>query len=131
MPLSRVRFLWPLLWLAWVAVIVAIVLPWGDFQGHTHWEKVGWIPFVTPPVKPLDIVGNMVLYVPFGYCFSRVYSGRTAGIALLMMAAILSVGTECTQLYSHWRFPSLTDVTMNLAGTFTGLYFARRASRRA
>ena len=51
----------------WTAVIVAATVPWTDLVGHTHWGKVQWIPFVSPPVKLLDVVGNILLYAPFGY----------------------------------------------------------------
>ena len=59
----------------WSAVILAVTVPWTDFVGHTHWGKVQWIPFVSPPVKPLDIAGNVLLYLPFGYCWTRVGQG--------------------------------------------------------
>lgn len=56
--------------LAWVigasALVLAADFPWGDLQNHTHWSKVGWIPFVSPPVKPLDIAQNLLLCAPIG-----------------------------------------------------------------
>jgi len=112
--------------LLWTAFILLLVVPWGGFQDHTHWGKVGWIPFVSRPVKLTDIVANVLLYVPFGIGVRRVFGTRAwwAGLAL---AALLSVGTETTQLYSHRRFPSATDVTSNLLGTFGGLLASRRA----
>src|SRR5438477_655175 len=42
-------------------------LPWGDFHGHTHWANVGWIPFVSPPVRVLDIAENLLLFAPLGF----------------------------------------------------------------
>src|SRR6266545_7808520 len=29
----------------WSVVIVAATIPWTDLVGHTHWQKVQWIPF--------------------------------------------------------------------------------------
>ena len=36
-----------------IALALAIDYPWGDFQGHTHWQNVAWIPFVSPPVHAI------------------------------------------------------------------------------
>lgn len=109
----------------WVVLILTIVVPWRDLQNHTHWAKVQWIPFVTPPIKTLDVVGNVLLYVPFGFLFPR---GRWVPIAA---ALVLSVATEWTQLYSHSRFPSLTDVTCNVMGAAIGALLSRRRDERS
>jgi glycopeptide antibiotics resistance protein len=111
--------------LLWSAFIMLLVVPWGGFQDHIHWGKVGWIPFVSRPLKLSDIVANVLLYVPLGLGAHRVFGIRAwwAGLAL---AALLSVGTEATQLYSHRRFPSATDLTSNLLGTIGGLLLASR-----
>jgi glycopeptide antibiotics resistance protein len=117
------------MWLGWIALIVAIVVPWGDFQGHTHWRKVAWIPFVSPPVRITDVVGNVLLYMPFGYGYRRVFRSSSTIWPAMLLAATLSGTTEATQLYSHWRFPSATDVTTNLLGTLCGLYVAQFHAR--
>jgi glycopeptide antibiotics resistance protein len=111
----------------WTLLICACVIPWTDLQNHSHWSRVQWIPFVTPPIKLVDIIINVVLYVPFGYLFAR-WTGRR-GIALAVMCAgTLSLVTEWTQLYSHSRFPSLTDVTCNVCGTLIGVWLAQQFS---
>ncbi len=115
--------------LLWTGFILLLVVPWGGFLDHTHWGKVGWIPFVSRPVKLTDIIGNVLLYVPFGIGVRRVLGSRAVWGGLLL-AAILSVGTEATQLYSHRRFPSATDVASNLLGTLGGLYLARARAER-
>jgi glycopeptide antibiotics resistance protein len=113
------------MWLGWIALIVAIVVPWGDFQGHTYWDNVGWIPFVSPPIRMTDVAGNVLLYVPFGYGYRRLFRTGSTIWPGILLAATLSVATEATQLYSHCRFPSATDVTANLLGTLCGLYFGQ------
>jgi glycopeptide antibiotics resistance protein len=106
----------------WALVIVAGVLPWLSFQDHAHWARIGWIPFASPPVRVRDIVLNAVLYLPFGWWFGR-RSGSTGG-AHVTRAALwafgLSIMTEATQIYSHGRFPSMTDVVMNTTGAALG-----------
>ena len=38
------------LWLTiWISLIVVVVVPWGTFEWHAHWERMEWIPFVSPP----------------------------------------------------------------------------------
>ena len=109
----------------WTLAICAGVVPWTDLQNHSHWSRVQWIPFVTPPIKLVDIVLNIALYVPFGYWFIR-WAGRRRGGIAVASAAALSVVTEWTQLYSHSRFPSLTDVTCNVIGTLVGIRIAQQ-----
>jgi glycopeptide antibiotics resistance protein len=111
-------------------------------RDHTHWSKVAWIPFVSPPLKASDIVANVLLYVPFGYFGAKTLSWLPLKIAAetriptwqwlapLTAAALLSLATETVQLYSHRRFPSATDLTCNIAGSTLGLYFAHPSRRR-
>jgi glycopeptide antibiotics resistance protein len=126
---SRGRIVAGALWVGWIALTVAVVVPWGDFQGHTHWRKVAWIPFVSPPVRMTDVVGNVLLYVPFGYGYRRLFRNRSTIWPGMLLAATLSLATEATQLYSHWRFPSATDVSANLLGALCGLYVGQRGAR--
>ena len=111
--------------LLWTMLIVVCVVPWMDVQNHSHWSRVQWIPFVTPPIKAVDIVVNIALYVPFGYWFVR-WKGRRRSALGVGCAAVLSLVTEWTQLYSHSRFPSLTDVTCNIIGTIVGAWIAQQ-----
>jgi len=115
-------------WLGlWIAVIVACVVPWIGWQDHSHWTRIGWVPFSSPPVRLRDIVINTVLYVPFGlFCHRALrphWSGR-AGFAMLW-AIVLSVSTEASQIYSHGRFPSATDVMTNVIGAGLGVMLAK------
>jgi glycopeptide antibiotics resistance protein len=112
----------------WMAAIVAVSVPFRDLHAHTHWAKIGWIPFVTPPVKASDIAANLALYFPLGY-FTSPHAPRRHTIALtLVVAAILALATELTQLYSHSRFPSSTDVVCDCLGAALGAW--TRASVR-
>lgn len=104
----------------WTLLIVLAVVPWTDIQTHSHWPRVQWIPFVTPPIRLIDIVINVLLYFPFGYWFVRQAPGDQSWLRACFYALTLSLLTEWTQLYSHSRFPSLTDTTCNLIGTVIG-----------
>lgn len=109
----------------WSAIIVAATVPWTDLVGHTHWQKVQWIPFRSPPVEPLDIVVNIVMYVPFGHQFVRASAPRARVWHAVALAGALSLILEWSQLYSHSRFPSLQDVACNILGAWIGAWLQR------
>lgn len=92
--------------------------PWGDLQNHTHWDKVAWIPFVSRPVTPFDIVQNVLLFAPFGF-FVGLAGTRTrprAVVRAALLTLLIGFAGETSQLYSHSRFPSATDLACNVAG---------------
>jgi glycopeptide antibiotics resistance protein len=111
------------------ALVVAMVYPWGDVQDHTHWWKVAWIPFASPPVRAVDIAANVVLFVPLGVGAALLF--RRARLAAGLLALTLSMGGEAVQLYSHSRFPSATDVACNVSGALAAacLVKSRTAQR--
>src|SRR5262245_15264413 len=110
----------------WIVALVAISVPFDDLHAHTHWRKVGWIPFVTPPVKPADIVANLLIYFPLGY-FERLRPARRSMIAQAVgESAIVAFLTELTQLYSHSRFPSATDMVCDCLGAALGAWARHR-----
>ena len=113
----------------WIVIIIGGVVPWFSMTAHAHWPRIGWIPFESAPVRLRDIVLNAALYVPLGW-FSR-RQGRTAFrhvLRVTLWALGLSTATEATQVYSHGRFPSMTDVVMNTLGASLGAMGS--ASRR-
>jgi glycopeptide antibiotics resistance protein len=124
------RFKESMVLLLWTGAILVAVVPW-DLQNHTHWAKVCWIPFVTPPVKTSDIVANLLLYLPWGFCFARRRAAPVRIGWVVAYAAALSIATEATQLFSHTRFPSATDVTCNVAGAWLGAVIAAVIRRQA
>jgi len=111
---------------AWSAVILAATVPWTDLVGHTHWSKVQWIPFKSPPVKAIDIVINVVLYVPFGFAWMRASPFCARPWHAAALAFVLSFAVEWSQLYSHSRFPSVQDVLCNVCGAWVGAWLATR-----
>ncbi len=117
----------PRVWLgASVAVILLAVVPWTDFVSHSHWGKVQWVPFLSPPVTIQDIVGNVSLYLPFGYAYARQRTRQSGVLSRVAgFAAVLSLLTEWTQLYSHSRFPSVQDAACNVVGAMCGAWWAK------
>ena len=119
--------------LAWIGLILssALVLiadyPWGDFRGHSHWTRVVWVPFVTRPIRVSDIVLNVLLCAPLGGFAGRLF--RHPLLSAFGLSLLLSLAGEWMQVYSHTRFPSMTDVTCNVAGAVLAAAFSRRLGR--
>ena len=112
----------------WILIIVLLVVPWRGVQDHLHWGSVQWIPFVSPPVRLLEIAANVILYLPFGALFARTQPTREGLLwRTLAWALLLSGLTEASQLFSHDRFPSVTDLVANVLGALAG---ARAAMAR-
>jgi hypothetical protein len=112
----------------WVGAILAGVVPWTDYQEHSHWAQVGWWPFVSPPVRVRDIVVNFLLYVPLGLSLTREHGWRAS--AAMTAGLALSVATEFSQVFSHTRFATMTDVVVNSLGTAAGALAGRLLTGR-
>jgi glycopeptide antibiotics resistance protein len=110
----------------WVAVILFVVTPWYGIRDHSHWARVQWIPFVTPPIRFSDMLLNILFYMPFGFMYVRRSASARVWKAVLA-GVVLSTATEVSQVYSHGRFPSTTDLICNTIGAYLG---ARWAARR-
>jgi VanZ family protein len=48
---------------------------------------------------------------------------------VVALAAMLSLVTETSQLYSHGRIPSGSDLTCNILGAFAGAMYERSRTR--
>ena len=114
--------------LASTVVILAIVVPWSSLQDHPHWARIGWIPFVSPPIRRFDVVANVLLFAPLGIGAAWRFERGVAAAAALALA--ISVLAETVQIYSHSRFPSATDVVCNVMGATAAAVIVRRRMRR-
>ena len=64
-----------MLWLVSLALIVALTtMPWRDYVGHSHWDRVRWVPFSDHGFP--EILLNVALFFPFGYCFRQALHGH-------------------------------------------------------
>ena len=105
-------------------LVIAVTFPW-DLQGHPHWYKVAWVPFVTGILRAHDLLLNAALYFPLGFFLPirpRLRRVVWATAVALLSSAIL----ELAQVWSHVRFPSATDVVMNVVGSLAGAALGRR-----
>lgn len=133
------EFNWRTSLILWIlVVVVATTLPWTGLQGlqgHSHWGNVRWIPFYAYSFSLrfiLDIAVNLLLFVPFGYLYvrSRLSVHGAVFLRVILMAALLSIGAELAQVFSHTRIPSMTDVCGNIIGATIGAAIAKRWIRR-
>jgi VanZ family protein len=71
-----------------------------------------------------DMFNNVLLYAPFGFCVALMMEprwGRMAGlVAAVVLGVSLSLGLELLQASVAPRVPSLTDLSLNTAGSFIG-----------
>ena len=95
---------------------------------------------VSPPIKIRDVAVNLLLYAPWGYFGARALRSRPPSLLrsfgetgspwiVVALAAVLSLATEASQLYSHGRFPSATDLTCNILGACAGAMYERSRTR--
>ena len=112
---------------ATLAGVIVLTFPW-DLQDHPHWYKVAWLPFVTGVVRPHDLLLNAALYFPVGFAIP-IPSRRMRVASAVGLAVVMSGLLELAQVWSHVRFPSATDIVMNVLGSIVGAVAAERRVR--
>lgn len=121
-----VSWIWRALWLLWsLLIILSTTLPCNE-QGPGYFSRVPFSPFM-----PMDIIANVLLYLPLGlfYARSRAVQQNLITVRALLIAAVLSIPAELLQLRCANRFASVTDVIANTAGAALGATAARRIFR--
>jgi len=106
---DRVRLLVPIIVLVLGATAIPVELRRFDFATL----RLGW--------NALDLVENLILYVPVGVVLARLGFWRA-----VMIATILSLFAETCQIFMMHRFPSPYDLALNVAGAMTGLLISWR-----
>ncbi len=130
-------FLWRIFWALWVIVVIGMTtLPWSDFQGEAQWDKVCWLPCHDTSLSKLSLLNalaNYLLFFPFGclYVLTRLAATGRVLLEAIALAALLSLGAELYQVFSHVRVPSMTDVVSNLAGATVGAALALAFRKRS
>jgi len=104
-----------------VTFILLAIVPWRGFDPTGHWHRVGWIPFVSRPVRLVDFVGNLLLFVPLGVSVA-LHAQRPALARTAVAAFACSLFGEWTQIYSRYRHPSTSDLVLNVLGAVISAY---------
>ena len=115
----------------WTLVVFAAVVPWMGWTDHAHWDRIEWVPFARFQ-RPRDILLNLLLYVPVGWFVAEAEKPFRRTVAWAgTYGLILSAATEFTQVFSHGRFPTTSDVLVNTLGALAGAWIFSRVGRRA
>ena len=82
--------------------------------------------FLNGPSDPADMINNVVLFLPLGFCLAwllqrRQHTGLFATAAPLLVGAGLSLAVELLQLFLPTRTSTPIDVLTNSLGTLLGL----------
>lgn len=121
---GRAHFAAPLLLLVVVALILYVSL-W-PFRFHAE------SPAILETLRQLswarasrsDMFNNVLLYVPLGFCLVLLLEPRTGRLGAIVAGAalgsLLSLAVEITQASIASRVPSLTDLSLNAAGSLAG-----------
>jgi glycopeptide antibiotics resistance protein len=121
---GRAHFAAPLL----LAVVVALILYvslWPFRFGADGPEVVETLRQLTwARASRGDMFNNVLLYVPLGFCMALVAEPRFGRAGALVAGAVggalLSLAMEISQASITLRVPSLTDLSLNTAGSFAG-----------
>ena len=123
---------WQLLWVGWLGVILSLTIIYSNvFVGHSHWMLVQWLPSKgtgTWAEYGLDVVGNVLLFLPLGYAQgpAGLILTRRLLLSIGLTSLLLSMGIELFQVYSHNRLASTSDLFANtLGGLLGGLVYER------
>lgn len=76
----------------------------------------------------LNIVGNVLLFVPLGYLLRRSTNGRIVAVLAIGVPVILLF--ETVQLFSGLGVFDVDDILLNVIGIVTGYLFAAGGGRR-
>jgi len=104
--------------------LIITLLPF-QFDWPTRWRVM----FTGGPV---DIVANILLFVPLGFLYrlARRESFRHSTLTVLWIGALVSMGIELVQLFERERYTSVLDVATNALGAWLGAWaFDRLAPR--
>ena len=118
---STARVLWVLFS---IFVVYGTTFPF-SFEHGEHaisalLNRISWSPRSSIP----DMLQNIILFTPFGFLgyFSLIYkSSRKRKVAVVLLGSLLSASVELLQIFSWQRWPALSDVIFNTAGTAVGL----------
>jgi VanZ family protein len=102
----------------WLLGWAMFSVPWSSFTAEPQVEHVDRELF---RVARRDNVRNFLYYVPAGVIGVGLGLGAAGTV---VGAAALSAAAETLQLFSTGRVPSITDLTLNIAGAAVGVGLA-------
>ncbi|MGH7491578.1 MAG: VanZ family protein [bacterium] len=124
----------------WVVVVVLLYVTTVPFGLETpanfgrKWLRTEILPFYLRKGEiyhPSDLLGNLLLFLPFGFALQGLRLERRGRLAASVWPAIfggmlMSLAIESMQFFLKERFSSSNDWVMNVAGTAVGAALAQR-----
>ncbi len=111
--------------LAYMAIVTAVVtlLPF-EFAVPTE-------PRVMLSGGVVDVLANVVMFVPLGFLYAVSRAGRPMPASrIFMVGLVASAAIETLQLFEVSRYAALSDVLANGTGAYLGAVMQRRLARR-
>lgn len=124
-------------WLLYVGFVVygsLVPLDWHPLPFDDAWRQFQQLPFLQLGIESrADWVANGVLYVPLGVLGARAIAagkvGVGAAVGAWLLAAVLAVAVEFTQLQFPPRTVSQNDILAEFIGAALGVALAPRVDR--
>jgi VanZ family protein len=120
--------------------IYALLVVYGSLYPFAGWRDRGVPPFEFLTARlphwytSFDVAANVAGYFPLGFlaliALAPPLRRGVAYVAVLLGAALASVGVEALQNYLPGRFPSNLDVAANVAGALLGAFAGQLAARQ-
>ena len=109
-----------LFWLVLALIVYGSLFPF-HYQAHTP-STADWWQLLRPEARPSrsDLLGNLLLFVPYGLLLASP-AMRSRRLWALLGGAVLAFGLQYLQFWFPDRYPSGTDAVLNLAGMLCGL----------
>jgi len=110
-------------------VVILSTFPW--VVGPPDWDGVRWVPFQDLRYsvrRVFDALANICFYIPFGlsYVRSRPSGARWLVLRAGVLALLLSASCEFYQVFSPYRYPTMTDIATNTMGALLGASLGNR-----
>ncbi|ULO05328.1 VanZ family protein [Paenibacillus sp. 19GGS1-52] len=77
-------------------------------------------------IRLVNLLGNVVVFIPFGWLLPRLAKGWTSWIQLTFSSASLILVLECLQMLLHVGSFDIDDLLLNLIGVRIGYSLFRR-----
>lgn len=76
-----------------------------------------------------NLIGNVLLFVPFGYMMPSLFQKSKKLIVFLMQLLLLVLGLELIQLYTNFGVFDVDDILLNCIGGLIGFFFYKIVGR--
>lgn len=125
-----------------VIILLAVLISYGSLYPFEFiWHPIGMDDFLgflfTPDQQTTkaDIIGNIVLFIPYGFAAALGFQGRRDWLAPALLMTVLgfalAVALQILQFWIPERVPAMGDAWWNLLGIVAGLGLGRPFSHLA